>query len=333
MWCSLFTPFFFKKKDKNRLFIFYLWVVFLSMCVISYFGTGFFAHVQPARFIVVSGILVSILVAQLLFKTFALHKRIVVLFFCLILFAQACLCSGFLSKIIGENKDNSIKDIFRCCATIMDGSDISKDIMADGGGGLVNRIMELTDASGRILIEDSRHVEVYWGSNFLAVLPSSREFIGGPHNCMQVIHRFASFSDGEIFFKRIERIGIEKFMEYMDLYNIKWAFVHSKDSKEYFESYSQYFKKISSYEHIDVYQINRQTSYFVEGGGNIKSSLDKIKITNASKGNIIIKYHYLETLKSCPEVDIEKFYMLDDPVGFIKINNEKGYDMIKIYND
>ena len=330
--CSLLTPLFLIRKNKDRSVIISIWVVFLLMYVASFFATGsIFAHIEPRRFIVISGVLTPVFMAHILSRIFASRIRFVTVLLCLALSGQTWPCFNYLPR---RSKARFIQRIF--CSNLHGTARIASDVMDKGGQGLVDKILELTDDSARILIEDSKPVlsRRYWGSHFPAILPylTNREFIGGPYHGIKVKHSFASFFNGEIFSRPINDIEIDRFMEYMDLYNIKWVFTQHQAPKQYFQSHPGYFRYVSSYQYIDIYQVNRDASYFLKGTGKISASLDKIKLTHVSKGDIIIKYHYLETLKTEPPLKIERFNAMDDPIGFIKINNEKGFETITIYN-
>jgi hypothetical protein len=341
--CSLITPFFIKKEDRNRTFVFSIWVISLFMIFITYCKTepikSFFAPLQPNRYIFVSAILIPILIVQLFssllfFKNHGYCLKWIILFFSLILSFHFFVYSDRCIKLIG-NKNRifrKFKNIF--CPPFGGHKDIADDIMGNYGEGLVKKILELTDCSGRILIEDSWLPGTYSDSFIFGVLQilTSREFIGGPYIELKIMHSFATFGDGKIFSQHIEKINIKTFMQYMQLYNIKWIFAHSKNSKNYFSSQPEYFQYIDAYKNMDIYSVNREASYFIEGSGNVRASLDRIVISNASQGNIIIKYHYLETLKSLQKVSLKAVKMLDDPIGFISIDNNRGFTSIEIVN-
>ena len=80
-----------------------------------------------------------------------------------------------------------------------------------------------------------------------------------------------------------------------------------------------------------IFQARRDPSFFIRGSGSIKADYDRIEIDNPSSGEIVIKYHWLETLKTEPKVEMEPVMMRDDPIPFIKLNNP-GYDRITISN-
>ncbi len=51
----------------------------------------------------------------------------------------------------------------------------------------------------------------------------------------------------------------------------------------------------------------------------------------AAPGEVVIKYHWLSTLKTKPPLKIERFDILDDPIRFIRIYNGEVRDF-EIYN-
>lgn len=202
---------------------------------------------------------------------------------------------------------------------------------------LLKWIEENTSTEARLLFEDN------WNREGFPVLINyfmKREIIGGPYIYTFLKHNFAEFFTeltplGEevtkLFNKPLEDYSLEKLKRYFEAYNIKWVFAYSETAKNVFNLYPSYLEKRATIGETDIYEVRRKPTYFIMGSGKVKAVYNRIELRDLSRGEIIIKYHFLETFKAKPEIRIEEVKVLDDPVGFIKIVNNK-YEEIIISN-
>jgi len=188
-----------------------------------------------------------------------------------------------------------------------------------------------TDRSARILYEDT---------DFPVVIINSlkREFIGGPYLYTFIKHGFASFRRplleerrDRLFGKAFGEITPEMLKKYIDDYNICWVFAFWQDSKDFFDGQPGLFEKIRSIGDLNLYRAKRKPDYFLEGSGEVRADYNTIEVKNAKGSVLVLKYHWLETLKTKPAMKIEETRVLDDPVGFIKVYNN-GVSDFTIYN-
>ena len=216
--------------------------------------------------------------------------------------------------------------------------------MHRGNEALVKWILENTTKEGRILIEDSGFLDTQgkdisvWGhqfylTHFPALLPyyTKREFIGGPYPYSIIRHHFAEFHDGMLFKRSLDTFTLPELQSYFDLYNIKWIICWSKRAKEYFNRHPDYLLKNNTINRFYTYTVNRKPSFFYKGEGDITSDYNTLHLTKVKPdGEIIIKYHWLEQLRTDPPRPLERVMLMDDPVGFIKILNPPP--SILVYN-
>jgi hypothetical protein len=70
---------------------------------------------------------------------------------------------------------------------------------------------------------------------------------------------------------------------------------------------------------VHLLKVNQTLSWFIEGQGKVKTSLNRIELTEVKGKVIVLKYHWLAGLKSEPAANIESVKLADDPIPFIKI--------------
>jgi hypothetical protein len=196
-----------------------------------------------------------------------------------------------------------------------------------GPGPITNWILDWIDSNttnaGRILFETSlaRIYDKGHVAGYLA-LHSGREFIGGPY----LENEFVEFWDGHVFKKPIQTIDPAGFKQYMELYNVGWVVVFSPESKAYLDKI-QWATRVDSFANINIYSLHRPLSYVVSGcAKSIDRSFNHVTV-EPCPGNqqpIILKYHYVQGMKSSGSSKIEPVWEMDDPRPFVKVENYTG---------
>ncbi len=175
-----------------------------------------------------------------------------------------------------------------------------------------------TDTSGRVLFETSRGL-VYDGDHMAGYLSreSGREFIGGPYP----YHHFAGFWDGMLFNRHIEAIPHDAFLRYMGLYNVRWILVHSKESKRYLAGVPGVVP-LASHEGLQTYRVEQEASFFAEGSGVVASKgPNRVVLDDLNGRSVVLKYHFIQGMRSEPPTAIGFVRLLDDPNPFIRITD------------
>jgi hypothetical protein len=209
------------------------------------------------------------------------------------------------------------------------------DPLPDKGYALINWIKENTDNTGRILIELSGNTEIYFNTHLPSTLSvlCDRQFIGGPwfgtsyHDVS-----FANFCFGRIFGRPIEEFSPQNIKEYLEIYNIHWIIAWSDESKALFSSRPDMYPLLTQIDRFRIYHVPHISSFFSKGTGKINVAYNRIEVSEASQGELILKYHYIPSLKVDPPLPIEGVKVLDVPVGFIKVKNAE-LSNFTIYNE
>jgi hypothetical protein len=181
---------------------------------------------------------------------------------------------------------------------------------------IINWLKTNTTNSGRVLFETSK-ARVHDGGHLAGfyAYTTGREFIGGPYP----FHHFAGFWDGYLFGRPIEKMEHEQLRKYIELYNIGWAIVHSEQSKKVLDKMPG-VGPVGQYKELKVYAINQHLSYFIRGSGRVaERDHNRLLLDDLSGEDVIVKYHYVDGLKSEPFTRLMPIYLLEDPNPFIRI--------------
>ena len=319
-------------------------IMWLYFAIVSAHGSDlpFFEELEPLRFVgplvffsiipaskLISSILSGILKAVLgLRSKLPLLKKLGKNFFKIPLAASGVvLLLLYILALYAQNIDLSYR--------IKRGEILDATLPTDGWA-MIAWIQENTNEQGRILLEDAGEKwggQKYFGGHLPALLPwyTKREFIGGPEPDYYIKHHFASFTNGELFGKDITGFSLSLLQTYFDTYNIKWIIAWSDKSRIYFQRHSGYITYLHSIGDFSFYEVRRNPNFFLKGSGKTKADYNKIVVTEASPGEVVLKYHWLQTLRTKPPLKIEAYPVPDDPIGFIKIYNGEIRDF-EIYN-
>jgi len=201
---------------------------------------------------------------------------------------------------------------------------------------LTSWIKSNTTRGGRILVENSdfESNHQYYGTHlpYLFPLLTNRQYLGNYSSYAISSDSYATFYWGYLFNKRIENLKNKEVWPYMDLYNIKWIIVWSKESRKFFSSYPSLYVFRKKIDRFFIYETNREENFFLKGSGTITADINRIEISNIKPEDheIIISYRWIKYLQTKPETEIQPVTFLKDPGGFIKIKNPPSE--ITIYN-
>jgi hypothetical protein len=201
---------------------------------------------------------------------------------------------------------------------------------------LLNWLEANTTPEGRILLEDSEFdtSHQYYGAHLPALFPEyvNREFLCGPRPMYPIKHSYASFTAGLLFEKKIGDYSLEEIKHQFNLYNVKWIVCWSEESKKVFPQFPGYILKLKEIDKFTIYQVNREPSFFLKGKGLVKSDYNRIELSQVvpQDSEVIINYHWMNFFKTNPARKLERVFVGDDPVGFIRIVDPP--ESLVIYN-
>jgi hypothetical protein len=216
---------------------------------------------------------------------------------------------------------------------------------------LVLWIKNNTSKEGRILIENScwESEHKYYGTHLPYLLSkwTDREYIGNYYPYATSRDNFSSYYAGVLYGEPIGRYSLKELRSYLDLYNIKWIIYWSKESKRVFGWQSYWLQKsrkafelgYTAYTHLTridkfhICRVERDPTFFIKGSGSASARQNEIHLKDikATDGEVILSYHWMKYLKTDPPRKLEKVFLLEDPIGFIKIKDPPP--SIVIYNN
>jgi hypothetical protein len=184
-------------------------------------------------------------------------------------------------------------------------------------------IMQETLADSRVLFEESGDETgfVYDGVYLSSLLPhlTGRELIGGPINLYNDRHHFAEFHSGKMFKKDVQTLSADEITNYFRLYNIGAVVAFHPASLQRLQSIPGLVTVDQRIGPVHLMKVNQSPNWFVQGQGKLTAGFNRIELSELKGSEIILKYHWIEGLRSTPAVKIMPVELADDPIPFIKL--------------
>jgi hypothetical protein len=188
---------------------------------------------------------------------------------------------------------------------------------------IVEWIKESTPAEGRVLFEESGDETgfVYDGMYLSSFIPhwTGRELIGGPINLYNDRHHFAEFHSGKLLKKEIHALTDEAIRNYFRLYNIGAVVVFHPASVKRLRSVPGLVTLERRIGPVYLMRVNQPLTWFLQGEGKVKASLNRLDLSELKGKEIVLKYHWTKGLSASPPARIVPMKIYDDPIPFIKI--------------
>ena len=167
-------------------------------------------------------------------------------------------------------------------------------------------VKEHDDGQGRFLID-------WWIIGEHLLWRTSAPVLGGFHE-RNLEHTAANF------FKR-HADGIapdDEIARYFEDYAVRWVIL--TEERPYFESRSNLIELAAKVGRHRVYRTKTPVSWFQHGAGTIQASLNRIEVNGTDPSEeIVLRFHWMETLVCRGGCTLQRTTVDGDPVGFLRI--------------
>jgi hypothetical protein len=188
---------------------------------------------------------------------------------------------------------------------------------------IVEWVETSTPTEGRVLFEESGDETgfVYDGTYLSSFIPqrADRQLIGGPINVWYDRHHFAEFHSGRLFKREIQTVSDEEIKNYFRLYNIGAVVAFHPPSIQRLQSIPGLVELDRQIGPIHLMKVNQPLTWFLQGEGKVKASLNRLELSELEGKEIVLKYHWTKGLSASPPATIAPVKIDDDPIPFIKI--------------
>ena len=188
---------------------------------------------------------------------------------------------------------------------------------------IVDWIARETPAGARVLFEESGDETgfVYDGVYLASFLPhwTGRQLVGGPINLYNDRHHFAEFHSGQMFKRDVQTLTDDELRNYLRLYNISAVVAFHPASIQRLQTIPGLVTIEQRIGPVHLMKVNQPLSWFIAGEGKLQAGFNRLQLTELKGNEVILKYHWVESLRGEPAVKIVPVKMADDPIPFIKL--------------
>jgi hypothetical protein len=149
-----------------------------------------------------------------------------------------------------------------------------------------------------------------------------------------------------LFGEPVASWGLAELKKKIELYNVRYVIAVSLHARSRLDRYPELFRPAGAFDppEGDPYNKNESTfrlyevlgiesSYFLQGHGVVAAKRDLLSITQASSGRIVLKYHWIPTLRASDGINLSAFQVPGASAPFIAIDNSIGANQIEIRNE
>jgi len=183
--------------------------------------------------------------------------------------------------------------------------------------GLIKWVTEHDDGQGRWLVQ-----EQVLGEYLMA--RTQAQLIGG------FMVRNIEHSDANWF----RRSGLtppydpDALREYFNTYAIHWVIVHQAAMSPWWDQHPRLLSRAGAVDGMLIYMVVGR-GQLIEGKGRVSASINRIEVSGTRPDqDLVLRYHWMETLRCVPDCRIEREPVPGDRVGFIRVPAPHGRDFV-----
>jgi hypothetical protein len=169
-------------------------------------------------------------------------------------------------------------------------------------------------------------------------------FLGGQHPGNFLKGRFSLFSgaylssdgfvnDVPIAFNRpLNSMSEATLEDYFRLYNVTLVAARTGSMRAALARFPELIGSPEAAGDYAIYPVLKTFGWFEEGSGRVTFAYDRITIDDASPGRLVLRAHWIKTLRVDPPAVLSAVTRADDPIPFIAIDNAAGLRRLVVYN-
>lgn len=182
-----------------------------------------------------------------------------------------------------------------------------------------------TTPDARILFETPggfyNSSDLLYGGHLQALVPiyTGREVIGGPYPVNFLLHSVVDFKNGELLGRTMRDWTPTELGRFLDNYNIGWVVCWSNAARSWLDARTGMATRIGEFDRFRVHEVARPHGFLLKGAGHVTADYNRIEVTGAAGEELVLSYHWLESLRSSPPIPLSRYPIPGDPIGLIRV--------------
>jgi hypothetical protein len=114
--------------------------------------------------------------------------------------------------------------------------------------------------------------------------------------------------------------GAEELRDYLRQYNVRWVVLASLRPE--LERPGELLRFETTVGRFRIFRVLEPSSFIVgDGPGTVQAALNSLRVKGSAGGELVLRYHWLETLRCRPGCELHRVEVPGDRVGFIGVSN------------
>lgn len=193
-------------------------------------------------------------------------------------------------------------------------------------------LSQLDLGRGRVLIND-------WRLGAWLPTCSGAQVIGGPTYLVWTKFNHANADWEQVFGQPVSEIGPVELSAVLSQYNVHWIVVNTdfrnwENLVDWDLQHPGLMQPVVSQGPFEIMAVAHPATWLFQGDGVVRAGYNRITVRGATDGGLVLKYHWLASLRTMPALPIRPVYIGGDPVPFIAVDNGKqaDFDIIQNYD-
>jgi hypothetical protein len=111
----------------------------------------------------------------------------------------------------------------------------------------------------------------------------------------------------------------ERFERYLQTYAVRWVIVQHPAMKPWWDQHPRLMTRAIYLNGMVIYQVHLKTS-LIRGPGRVAASINRIEVSGSEpERDVVLNFHWMETLRCSPGCRVEREAVDGDRVGFIRV--------------
>ena len=110
-----------------------------------------------------------------------------------------------------------------------------------------------------------------------------------------------------------------KMRRFFETYGVRWVIVEKRGLNPWWDAQTDLFSRAGFADGMIVYRVKPKIS-LIDGKGKVQARINRIEVSGTQPNqDVVLRYHWMETLRCSPDCTIEREPVEGDRVGFMRV--------------
>jgi hypothetical protein len=163
--------------------------------------------------------------------------------------------------------------------------------------------------------------------------------IGGPSYLVWTKFNYANADQESVSGQLVATASPAELAAVLGQYNVHWVVVNTAfqnwvNLADWDRLHPGTFRPVATQGPFQIMAVAQPSSWFFQGQGAVQADANRLIVRGASAGGVVIKYHWLPSLRTVPALPMRPVTIGGDPIPFIAVDNGStaDFEIIQSYD-